>query len=222
VISEASLAANLTNEGGVAGTYRLLKNIMGLWLVQECRRAWAQEGSPLGYDEITAVATKAAAFGPLVEPDAAEFLAPGGMPARIQAFCERTGQRVPATRGEIIRCALESLACKYRWAVERLERMVGHPLPVIHIVGGGSQNTLLCQLAADATRRLVVAGPVEATAIGNVMMQAIARGHIGSVAEGREMVRRSFEAVEYMPGDAAGWDAAYARFLDIHARTVAL
>ena len=188
----------------MGGTFRVLKNIMGLWLVQECRRTWALEGEALSYDEITAMAQEAPAFGPLVEPDAVEFIAPGGMPARIQAFCARTGQRVPETRGEIVRCALESLALKYRWAVEKLERMAGRRLGVIHIVGGGSQNTLLCQFATDATQRTVVAGPVEATAIGNVMMQAVARGHIASVQEGRRIVERSFETTTYTPGDPAG------------------
>jgi len=222
VITPEALAFNFTNEGGVGGTFRVLKNIMGLWLVQECRRTWALEGDTFSYDEITAMAQDARAFGPLVEPDAVEFIAPGGMPARIQAFCARTGQRVPETRGEIVRCALESLALKYRWAVEKLERMAGRRLGVIHIVGGGSQNTLLCQFAADATQRTVVAGPVEATAIGNVMMQAVARGHIASVQEGRRIVERSFETTTYTPGDPAGWEAAYGRFLAIHETTAAL
>ncbi|MFO7696278.1 MAG: rhamnulokinase family protein [Anaerolineae bacterium] len=222
IITPEALAYNFTNEGGVGGTYRVLKNIMGLWLVQECRRTWALEGDDLAYDEITALAQSAPAFRSLVEPDAVEFIAPGGMPGRIQAFCARTGQSVPQTRGEIIRCALESLAFKYRWAVDKLERMVGRPLGVIHVVGGGSQNTLLCQFAADATQRPVVAGPVEATAIGNVMMQAIARGHIADVEEGRRIVARSFETVSYTPGDGSGWDQAYERFMQIHDATTAL
>jgi rhamnulokinase len=222
ILTPEALEYNFTNEGGVGGTFRVLKNIMGLWLVQECRRAWALAGDTLSYDEITALAQSAPAFGPLVEPDAVEFIAPGGMPARIQAFCTRTGQPVPASRGEIVRCALESLACKYRWAVEKLERMAGRHLGVIHIVGGGSQNTLLCQFAADATQRTVVAGPVEATAIGNVMMQAIARGHISSIEHGRRIVQRSFETVTYPPGEGAGWERAYQRFLEIHGATTAL
>jgi rhamnulokinase len=222
IITPEALEYNFTNEGGVGGTFRVLKNIMGLWLVQECRRAWAQAGDTLSYDEITALAQAAPAFGPLLEPDAVEFIAPGGMPARIQAFCARTGQHVPASRGEIVRCALESLACKYRWAVEKLERMAGRRLGVIHIVGGGSQNTLLCRFAADATQRTVVAGPVEATAIGNVMMQAIARGHIASIESGRRIVQRSFETVTYTPGDGAAWERAYQRFLEIHGATTAL
>ena len=219
VISKDSLAFNFTNEGGVCGTFRLLKNIMGLWLVQECRRTWAQEGEELSYGELTDLAAKAPAFGPLIEPDSHDFLRPGDMPARIRAFCARTGQKTPETRGEIVRSALESLALKYRWVLEKLEIMQARPLQTIHILGGGSQNQLLCQLAADATQRLVIAGPIEATAAGNILMQAIARGHIASLAEGREVVRRSFELATYEPGSAAGWDEAYARFLAIREQT---
>ena len=222
ILTDDALANNFTNEGGVFDTFRLLKNIMGLWLVQECRRTWTQEGDELSYDELTALAAEAPAFGPLVEPDAAEFLPPGGMPDRIRAYCRRTGQRLPESRGELVRCALESLACKYRWAVEKLEQMLGRSLPVIHIVGGGSQNTLLCQFAADATQRQVIAGPVEATAIGNVMMQAIACGRIGDLAQGREIVARSFETITYDPGDVGGWDEAYDRLLALQRKTEVL
>lgn len=222
ILTADALAYNFTNEGGVENTFRLLKNIMGLWLVQECRRTWAQEGDDLSYNDLSALAAQAPAFGPLVEPDAAEFLPPGGMPERIRAYCRRTGQRVPETRDEIVRCALESLACKYRWAVEKLEQMLGRTLQVIHIVGGGSQNALLCQFAADATRRPVIAGPIEATAIGNVLMQAIARGRIADLAQGREVVARSFECVTYEPARVAGWDDAYHRFLALQQETETL
>ncbi len=219
VITKESLAFNFTNEGGVCGTFRLLKNIMGLWLVQECRRTWAQEGEELSYAQLTDLAAEAPAFGPLIEPDSHDFLRPGDMPSRIRAFCGRTGQKVPETKGEIIRCALESLALKYCWVLEKLEIMCGSRLGTIHVVGGGSQNRLLCQLTADATQRPVVAGPVEATAAGNILMQAIARGHIASLAEGREVIRRSFDLLTYEPGPAAGWDEAYARFLAIKEQT---
>ena len=218
VISQDSLAFNFTNEGGVCGTFRLLKNIMGLWLVQECRRTWAQEGAELSYGEIVALASQAPAFGPLVEPDSHDFLRPGDMPSRIQQFCVRTGQRLPETRGEIGRCALESLALKYRWVLEKLEIMLGERLHTLHIVGGGSQNQLLCQLTADATQRLVVAGPAEATALGNILMQALARGRISSLDEAREVVRHSAEVITYEPRAAAGWDDAYGRFLNIRAQ----
>jgi rhamnulokinase len=221
VITPESLAFNFTNEGGVCGTFRVLKNIMGLWLVQECRRTWAQEGTELAYAELADLAAAAPAFGPLVEPDNHVFLRPGDMPSRIREFCVHTGQEPPETRGEIIRCVLESLALKYRWVLDKLEIM-SRPLRAIHIMGGGSQNALLCQFAADATQRLVVAGPVEATAAGNVLMQALARGQIGSLPEGREIVRHSFEVVAYEPGPSAGWDDAYGRFLSIMAQVPAI
>jgi rhamnulokinase len=216
IITDQSLAYDLTNEGGVGGTFRFLKNIMGLWLVQECRREWARAaGGPISYDDLTRLAAEAPAFGPLVALTDSRFLPPGDMPARIQAICRETGQAVPQSRGEIVRCALESLALEYRWVAERLDEMVGRRLPTVHIFGGGSRNKLLNQFAADATARTVVAGPVEATAIGNVLVQAIALGHIGSLAEGRAVVRRSFEVETYEPRDTAAWDAAYTRYLQL-------
>ncbi len=219
VINEESLRFNFTNEGGVYGTFRLLKNIMGLWLVQECRRTWAAEGEEYSYDELTQMAEEASLFGPLVEPDSHDFLRPGDMPDRIRAVCEDTGQDVPQSKGEVIRCALESLALKYRWCLTRLERLLDRRLRTIHVVGGGSQNHLLCQLTADATQRPVVGGPIEATAIGNVLMQALAQGHIGSLSQGRELVRRSFPLLEYEPRKEARWDEAYERFLRVREQT---
>ena len=213
LINADTLAYNFTNEGGVCDTFRVLKNIMGLWLVQECRRTWAAEGDDLSYDQITALAAAAPAFGPLVEPDAHDFLAPGNMPTRIAAFCRRTGQAAPEGRGGLLRCALESLALKYRWCLEKMEVLRGRRIETIHIVGGGSQNTLLCQFTADATGRTVVAGPVEATALGNILMQMLAAGQIDSLAQGREIVRRSSELITYRPGQRDGWDAAYERYL---------
>ncbi len=215
IITADSLRYNFTNEGGVQNTFRVLKNIMGLWLVQQSRQTWAQEGDELSYAEITRMAAEAPAFGPLVDPDHDEFLRPGDMPSRIKDYCARTGQKVPHSKGEVVRCALESLALRYRWVLERLELMLGRSLGVIHVVGGGCQNELLCQFTADATQRPVVAGPVEATAAGNVIMQALARGELGSLAEGREMVRRSFELANYEPGPAGGWEGAYERFLEL-------
>jgi rhamnulokinase len=219
VINEQSLAFNFTNEGGVCNTFRLLKNIMGLWIVQQCRRTWSQAGTELSYGEIVDAALAAPAFGPLIEPDCHDFLQPGDMPARIQAYCARTGQSVPETVGEIARCTFESLALKYRWVLGKLQVLADRPLDTIHIVGGGSQNQMLCQLAADATQRPVVAGPIEATALGNILMQAIARGRIASLDEGREIVRNSFEAKVYEPETAAGWDEAYTRFMALREQT---
>jgi rhamnulokinase len=212
IISAQSLEYNFTNEGGVGGTFRFLKNIMGLWLVQECRREWAHAGQSYSYDEITRMASEAPAFGPLVSVSDSLFLPPGGMPSRIQAFCQKTGQHVPQTRGEIVRCALESLALEYRLVAERLDILRGRRQPVIHIIGGGSQNTLLNQFTADATGRTVIAGPVEATAIGNVLVQAMALGVLPSLAEGRALVRRSFDVKVFEPKDTAAWDTAYERY----------
>ncbi len=215
IINAEMLAYNLTNEGGVNGTFRLLKNIMGLWLVQECRREWQRAGESHSYDELVAMAADAPAFGPLIYPGHTRFLPPGDMMPRIQAFCRETGQAVPATKGAVLRCALESLALEYRWVAEKLDALTGKRLGTIHIIGGGSRNELLDQFAADATGRTVVTGPIEATALGNVLVQAIALGHIGSIAEGREVVARSFELKTFAPRDTAAWDAAYQRYLGI-------
>jgi rhamnulokinase len=215
IISQQSLAYDFTNEGGVDGTFRFLKNIMGLWLVQECRRDWERTGPSHSYEDLTQMAAAAPAFGPLVSLGDSRFLSPGDMPARIQAFCHGTGQAVPQTKGEIIRCALESLALEYRWVAERLDEIVGRQLPTIHIFGGGSQNRLLNQFAADATGRRVISGPVEATAIGNMLVQALALGHLASLAEGRALVRRSFAVESYEPANRARWDEAYRRYLEL-------
>ncbi len=210
-ITDRSLAGNFTNEGGVCGTFRFLKNISGLWVLQECRRTWAHQGKQLSYAELTELAKKAAPLRSLIDVDDSAFAKPGDMPARIREFCKRSGQPAPESTGEIVRCALESLALKYRQVLERLEQTLGRKLEPLHIVGGGTQNQLLNQFAANATGRQVVAGPVEATAIGSIMMQAMALGHIRTLADGRELVRRSFEVSTYEPQDAAVWEQAYQR-----------
>jgi rhamnulokinase len=217
IINEQSLAFDFTNEGGVGGTFRFLKNIAGLWLAQECRRTWARAasltGEELSYDELTQMAAEADPLQSFVDPDHGEFLKPGDMPARIRVFCQKTAQPVPQTKGAVVRCTLESLALKYRWVLGRLEEILGRRLEPIHIVGGGTQNRLLNQFAADATGRRVIAGPIEATAAGNVITQAMALGHIGSLEEGRRIVRNSFDVVTYEPAGEAEWDEAYGRFL---------
>jgi rhamnulokinase len=205
---------NFTNEGGVSGTIRFLKNIMGLWLVQECRRAWERVGKSYSYDELARLAVAAPAFVSIVDPDDSAFILPASMPTALGDFCRRTGQPIPIEPGAVIRCALESLALRYRWVLERLEALQGQRLDTIHVVGGGSQNALLCQLTADACDRPVLAGPVEATAIGNVLVQAIGLGILGSLSEAREVVRRSFEVVTYTPQNPAAWQGPYVRFLD--------
>jgi rhamnulokinase len=185
---------------------------MGLWLVQECRRIWARGGDNYSYDDLTRMAAQSKPFTAVVEPDHPSFLAPADMPESIQAFCRETGQTVPQSRGEIVRTALEGLALKYRWVTEKLQILLNRKFNALHIVGGGSQNQLLCQFAADATQLPVIAGPVEATAIGNIAVQAVATGHLASLDEARQVIRRSFEVVSYEPGTAAPWDAAYEQF----------
>jgi rhamnulokinase len=213
LINEAALRYNFTNEGGVGGTIRFLKNIMGLWLVQECRRTWERAGQAYGYDDLTRLAEAAPAFVSLVNPDDPGFILPASMPAALADFCRRTGQPAPVEPGAVVRCALESLALRYRWVLERLEELTGRRLEVVHVVGGGCQNGLLCQFTADACDRTVLAGPVEATAIGNVLVQALGLGLLGSLAEAREVVRRSFEVRTYAPQDSGRWQGPYERFL---------
>jgi rhamnulokinase len=212
IINETALNFNVTNEGGVCDTIRLLKNIAGLWIIQECRRTWAAEGQSLSWDDIVRHATAAQPFVAQIDVDAHDFLAPGDMPARIREYCRRTGQTVPAGVGPIARVVYESLALKYRRVLEMMETLVGHRIGVVHIVGGGAQNRLLNQLTANAIGRSVVAGPFEATAVGNLLIQLLATGAVGSLAEGRALVRRSFDTETYSPEDTAAWDETYGRF----------
>jgi rhamnulokinase len=211
VIDEAAYANNFTNEVGV-GCIRLLKNVMGLWLVQESCRSWAADGQPTPYDQVAPLALKAPAFRSLINPDDPRFLKPGEMPVKIQAYCRETGQPVPEGREAILRCILESLALKYRWVITRLEAMRGERVDVLHVVGGGSKNELLDQFASDALGRPVVAGPVEATALGNILMQAVACGDVPSLADARSIVRGSGEMRRFEPREKSPWDDAYGRF----------
>ncbi|HEX8627352.1 MAG TPA: rhamnulokinase family protein [Catenuloplanes sp.] len=213
ITTPAARAAGFTNEAGVGDRVRFLSNVNGLWLVQECRRAWASgDGAPT-YPELTAAAAAAPAFRTLVDPDEPSLLGMGDMPARLAAACRRAGEPVPPDRGATVRCILESLACRYRWVLERAEALSGAPVRVLHLVGGGAANDLLCQLTADLTGRPVVAGPVEATAVGNLLVQAMADGQVSGLAALRAVVRRSFPAVTYLPGgDRERCAAAYRRF----------
>ena len=211
-VTRAALRHNFTNEGGVCGTYRFLKNITGLWIVQECRRIWENQGRAYAFAELVRLAEAAPALNSFIDPDHSDFLEPGDMPARIRTYCRRTGQTEPATEGAVIRCALESLALKCRNVLEDLESVLGRRLHTIHVVGGGIRNTLLNQFTADATGRPVVAGPAEATALGNVLVQAYARGEIDSLAGIREVVRNSTEIVTSEPDGDDAWEDAYARF----------
>jgi rhamnulokinase len=215
VVTEEALTANFTNEGGFGGKTRLLKNLAGLWLLQECRRQWAREGHEYSYEELARLAADAPS-GPLVDPDHPAFLAPGDMASRIRSFCEETGQRAPEEPAAVARCVFESLALKYRHAIEQAENLGGRTIAKVNIVGGGSQNALLCQLTADATRRPVLAGPAEATALGNLMVQAYAQGRLSSLEEIRESVRRSVEVCEYGPQGAEDrWQEAYEKLREV-------
>jgi rhamnulokinase len=215
IVNDKCLALNFTNEGGVGGTTRVLKNICGLWLVQECRRVWSEEGTTYSWEYLTAQAAEASPLVSLINPDDPRFLAPPNMPESIRDYCRQTDQHVPEGEGEVIRCALESLALKYRQVLGWLEELTGGRIGTIHIVGGGAQNRQLCQMAADACNRRVIAGPVEATAIGNLMMQTIAAGEVASIAQAREVIRRSFSVETYDPRNAADWDSAYSRFTSL-------
>ncbi|MGL4942113.1 MAG: rhamnulokinase [Thermoguttaceae bacterium] len=223
VVSDLVRTLNFTNEGGVGGTMRILKNICGLWLVQECRRVWNQQGVtnssglPLDWEDLNHLAAVAKPLRSFIDPDARDFLSPTDMPEAIRQFCKRTGQPVPETDGAVLRCALESIAMRFRQTLERCESISGRRIETIHIIGGGTKNQYLCQAAADACARHVVAGPIEATAIGNLMMQAVAAGDIGSIEEARTIVRNSFDVIEFTPttDHVAAWDEAYQRFLRV-------
>lgn len=213
VINAKCAELNFTNEGGVGGTVRLLKNIGGLWLVQECRRVWAQQGRSYSWEQLTQLAEQATPLQSFVNPDAPAFVSPEDMPNAIRESCQATGQIVPESDGAVVRCALESLAMRYRQVLGWLEELTGARIDTIHIVGGGTQNEQLSQMAADACNRRVVAGPIEATAIGNAMMQAIAVGSIDSIGSAREIIADSFAVKTYEPNSAERWNEAFERFL---------
>ena len=215
VISQRSLDLNLTNEVGVAGKIRLLKNIAGLWLLQECRRAWMAEGSAYSYEELARMAADARPHSAAIDPDA--FLEPGELPRKIADYCRSTGQEPPATHAEYARAILESLALRYRQVLESLEILGDRKIAVIHIVGGGSRNAVLNQFVADATGRRVVAGPGEATAVGNILVQAMGAGELAGLDQIRAVVRRSFSPTTVEPHPSPEWERAYERYLRITA-----
>jgi rhamnulokinase len=211
VINARVLATGFTNEGGLAGKTLLLKNLTGLWLLQECRRHWQRGGHDYGWEELHGLADAAEPFRSLIDPEAPDFLSPNDMPAAIHAFCLRTGQQSPSDIGQFVRCCLESLALRYRMTLRELEELAGTKIATLRIVGGGSQNRLLCQLSADACGVPVIAGPAEATALGNVMAQAIAAGELAGVAEGRAAVGNSVVMETYEPRTSHRWAEAVER-----------
>jgi sugar (pentulose or hexulose) kinase len=212
IVNDKTFQYEFTNEGGVENTIRLLKNIMGLWLVQECKRQWQREGQDLSYGDLTQMAAKAKPFFGYINCDNSDFLAPGDMPARINKCLSDTGQQTTQDKGQMVRLILESLALKYRRVLSAIEDVTGSTVAVLHVVGGGIQNELLCQFTADATGRKVITGPIEATASGNILMQAKATGQVKSIAEARQVIRNSFEMKEYRPQNAALWEKQYGKF----------
>lgn len=219
LISEKVRAHNFTNEAGYGGTTRFLKNIVGLWILQESRRAWERAGKNFDYAALNTEAQNAEPFRSLINPNAARFAKPGEMPEKIAAFCRETNQPAPETPGQFTRCILESLALLYRKTLEEIEQLTGREISRLHIVGGGSQSALLNQFAASATQREVIAGPVEATAIGNVLVQALALGHIESLDAGRDVVRESFSVQTFQPQEMQSWNGAYQRFSQLNVAT---
>jgi rhamnulokinase len=215
VVTEASRRANLTNEGGVGGTVRLLRNVMGLWVLQECRRQWAREGRDIAYEKLVALAAEAPPARSIIDVDHPSFVRPGDMPARVRDYCRATGQPVPSTVGEVTRCVLEGLALRYRAAFDAIVEVTGRPTTLVHIVGGGSRNDLLNRLTADVTGLPVRTGPVEATAMGNLLVQLTALGELGGLDDGRRLVRRGGSGRLVEPGDPGSWGEHYGRFRDL-------
>ena len=215
ILTDAVRNANFSNEGTVQGGFRPLKNIMGLWLIQECRREWQKAGINYSWDEIVTEADRAEPFRSIIDPDCCDFYAGGRMAEKIQEFCRRTRQPIPQTVGQIARCIYESLALKYRWALERLEEIKGRRIDTLNIVGGGCKNRLLNQFVANAINRPVIAGPVEGAAIGNLLVQAMALGDIHSMDELRSIVRRSESVEEYQPNHTVQWENAYTSLLHL-------
>lgn len=215
IINATSSGYNFTNEGGYGGTTRFLKNIAGLWLVQECRRVWDQAGQSFSFGELAEMAEKAKPFVALIDPDDPSFINPGDMPGRINDYCRKSGQPELNEPGQMIRVCLESLAMAYRQTLERIEECTGQKIEVLHVVGGGVQNKPLCQWTADATGRTVIAGPVEATAAGNVAVQAVAAGVLPDIWAAREMIRNSFESVVYEPRNSDRWAEPYKKFVQL-------
>ncbi len=217
IINDKTLKYNITNEGGASGNFRVLKNITGLWIMQECRRAWSKSLNH-SFGELVELASKAEPFVSLIDPDHEDFASPTDMPKAIADYCARTGQIVPQTPGQITRAVLESLALKYRFVLEQLSEVSAQPIERLHIIGGGIKNRLLCGFTASACKLPVTAGPKEATAIGNLLMQAWADGEISSLGQLREVVRNSVKLDEYRPEQPESWDAAYKRFCELNPR----
>jgi len=210
LIDKETSAMNFTNEGGIEGTFRFLKNITGMWLLEQCRKEWEQEN--FSYDRLVDMAKAEKPFQYFVDPDAPDFMNPDSMVAAIYTYCIHTGQKTPETIGQIVRCIFESLALKYRHTIELLKKVSPHPIEKLHVIGGGAKNAYLCQFTANAIGMPVVAGPAEGTALGNLLVQAMALGYLDSLADIRKVARNSVETETYLPQDTAEWDKAYEKF----------
>lgn len=212
VINDESYAANITNEGGYENTFRLLKNVCGMWIAQQSRLTWRAQGNEYSYEELARLALDVEPFESFIDVDDPAFLPPGDMPTRIREFCQQSGQAVPETVGQIMRIAYESLAMKYRLILDKMIALTGRSVTRMHIIGGGSQNAVLCQMTADALNLPVIAGPVEATTLGIAIAQWIALGELANVAQARELLSRTVNTTLYEPKDAARWAEAYTRY----------
>ena len=215
LINETAMKFNFTNEGGVANKIRFLRNIMGLWIIQESRRQWQREGKDYSFNDLEQQAWQAKPFESLIDPDYEAFGVPGNMPRRIKEFCEKTGQVVPETAGDVIRCAAQSLAFKIAMSVDGMEETLGRKINKIHMVGGGIKDSMVCQFIASASGRTVIAGPVEATSTGNAIVQFMALGKIKDITEARNIIKKSFPVKVYEPQDQEEWKAAYEKFKTI-------
>ena len=209
VLTPESCRLGLSNELGANGKVNYLKNIIGLWLVQESRRFWRRQGREYSYADLERLALEAPPLNCFIDPDAPEFTPPGDIPGRVQNYCRRTGQREPQTVGEIMRCIYESLAMKYRYALEQLQRTTGKHFIVLHVLGGGAKDRLLCQMSADSTGLPVIAGPVEATALGNIVIQLVALGMLPNIRAGRLLIAKSEKLSRYAPEEPDAWNRAY-------------
>ncbi|MEG2036579.1 MAG: rhamnulokinase family protein [Ruthenibacterium sp.] len=215
VLTEQSAALGLSNELGANGKINYLKNIIGLWLIQESRRAWRKKGEEYSYADLERLALASPALQCFIDPDAPEFAPPGDIPARVQEFCRKTGQQVPQSVGEIMRCIYESLALKYRFAIEQLQTVTGKHFTALHVLGGGTKDGLLCQMSANSTGLPVVAGPIEATALGNIVIQLVALGELADIAAGRALIAATETLKHYAPAETDAWNKAYEAYKTI-------
>ena len=212
IINDKSFNYNFTNEGGFGGSITFLKNIMGLWILQECRRYWEKEGNYYDYPTLTEIAINSQPFYSFIDVNDGAFLFPGNMPEKIKEYCKKTGQKIPEEIGQIVRVILESLALEYRYNIENLEQIIEEKIDVVHIVGGGSQNKLLSQFSASSMKKIVITGPSEATGIGNLLVQAIGDNEISDISQLREIVRNSFPLIVFQPKDTSNWEESYEKY----------